>query len=329
MLPTLFALSAGVYFGNTRTQAVMNDDFVERKAVIARADAIVDNATLSATLRAKVESVKAGDSEKEEVDEDLLSPENLIEYKGRRRFMNEYRRELSSAEQVQALGKGTYWEATVYRSKEALDSLGSTPIFAALMGFPTFMIGYWFIASGVIRRPKEHLGIFKVMAWVGLGFGLLMGTSSLLVMAHPISESVIEARAASQVMFMVSQFFMTAGYVGAIVLAALTIRGKRWLSWLAPLGRMALTNYIMHSVILSSIFFGYAGGMFGEISRGPQVLIVVAIITGQAVLSAWWLNRYKFGPLEWLWRTLTYMKVQPMRIEDRESNVPTQSATTS
>ncbi len=77
---------------------------------------------------------------------------------------------------------------------------------------------------------------------------------------------------------------------------------------------MALTNYISHSIILTSIFYGYAGGMFGQIGRAPQVLIVAVIIIFQLRLSSWWLKRYQFGPLEWLWRSLTYKKIQPMRI---------------
>ena len=80
------------------------------------------------------------------------------------------------------------------------------------------------------------------------------------------------------------------------------------------MGRMALTNYIMHTVILASIFHGYALGYYGEIGRGPQLLIVVAILIMQMYLSTWWLGRYRFGPLEWVWRSLTYKSIQPMKI---------------
>jgi uncharacterized protein len=82
----------------------------------------------------------------------------------------------------------------------------------------------------------------------------------------------------------------------------------------APMGRMALTNYIMQTVILAAIFHGYAGGLFGQVARAPQMLIVIAILVIQLYFSTWWLNRYRFGPLEWLWRSLTYMSLQPMRI---------------
>jgi uncharacterized protein len=70
----------------------------------------------------------------------------------------------------------------------------------------------------------------------------------------------------------------------------------------------------MDTVILVVIFHGYAGGLFGQISRAPQMLIVTAIVIFQFYFSGWWLARFRFGPLEWLWRSLTYKSVQPMRI---------------
>ena len=80
------------------------------------------------------------------------------------------------------------------------------------------------------------------------------------------------------------------------------------------MGRMALTNYIMHSLILTSIFYGYAGGFYGEISRALHMLIVLAIVLIQIQVSRWWLTHYQFGPLEWLWRSITYKKWQSFRV---------------
>jgi uncharacterized membrane protein YeiB len=177
------------------------------------------------------------------------------------------------------------------------------------------MVGYWFIASGVMRRPKEHIGLFKALMWVGLSVGLVVNAGPLILMVNPAREFAVEVEAVGGTLFMFGQGFMTAGYIGAIVLMCLTLRGKKMLSWLAPMGRMALTNYIMHSAILSTIFYGYGWAMFGQIQRGSQVGMVVAIILFQAIFSAIWLKFFKFGPLEWLWRSLTYLKFQPMRVE--------------
>ena len=81
---------------------------------------------------------------------------------------------------------------------------------------------------------------------------------------------------------------------------------------LANVGRMALTNYLLQTIIATSIFYGHGLGYFGQVSRVGQILIVLAIWALQIPLSSWWLKRFRFGPFEWLWRTLSYMKPQPM-----------------
>jgi len=105
-----------------------------------------------------------------------------------------------------------------------------------------------------------------------------------------------------------------AGYLGVIVLMLGSDKWVARLRRLAPMGRMALTNYIMQTLILSLIFHGYAGGLWGQVSRAPQLLLVVGILVFQGFVSAWWLRRFRFGPLEWLWRSATYKSLQPMRL---------------
>ena len=82
---------------------------------------------------------------------------------------------------------------------------------------------------------------------------------------------------------------------------------------LAAVGRMAFTNYLLQSVICTLIFYGHGLGYFGEVERGGQILIVFSVWIALIILSNLWLSRFRFGPVEWLWRTLTYLKPQPMR----------------
>ena len=81
----------------------------------------------------------------------------------------------------------------------------------------------------------------------------------------------------------------------------------------AAVGRMAFTNYLLHSIILTTVFYGYGFGLYGTIPRIWQMGFVVAVIGFQLWLSPWWLARFRFGPAEWLWRSLTYWRLQPMR----------------
>ena len=81
----------------------------------------------------------------------------------------------------------------------------------------------------------------------------------------------------------------------------------------SAVGRMAFTNYITQSVICTLVFYGHGFGQFGQFERWEMYLLVLGVWTLLLIVSPWWLARYRFGPLEWLWRTLTYMKFQPMR----------------
>jgi uncharacterized protein len=85
------------------------------------------------------------------------------------------------------------------------------------------------------------------------------------------------------------------------------------LGHLAPVGRMALTNYLTHSVLYLFVFSGVGLGLYGEVGPALCVVIAVAIFGAQMAFSRWWLSRYRFGPAEWVWRTLTYGQLQPMR----------------
>jgi uncharacterized protein len=82
---------------------------------------------------------------------------------------------------------------------------------------------------------------------------------------------------------------------------------------LEAVGRMAFTNYIMHSVICSLFFFGYGLNYYGELALHQLFYVVAAIWILQLILSPIWLRHFLFGPLEWLWRSLTYWRVQPMK----------------
>ncbi|MFG0283389.1 MAG: DUF418 domain-containing protein [Phycisphaerales bacterium JB039] len=82
---------------------------------------------------------------------------------------------------------------------------------------------------------------------------------------------------------------------------------------LARVGQMAFTNYLMQSILCSLIFYGWGLGLAGDVSRLQQELVVLGIWIVQIAWSVWWLRRFRFGPAEWLWRSLTYWKPQPMR----------------
>src|SRR5690606_22496622 len=104
------------------------------------------------------------------------------------------------------------------------------------------------------------------------------------------------------------------GYV--VLLGALfRSRGAGGLArWLAPAGRMALTNYLLQSVVSTLVFYNYGLGYFGQMPRAWQAVFALLLFVLQVIFSHAWLARFRFGPMEWLWRSATYLRPQPMRL---------------
>lgn len=83
---------------------------------------------------------------------------------------------------------------------------------------------------------------------------------------------------------------------------------RRLLAFLAPAGRMALTDYLLQTIICVSIFYGYGFGQFGRAGAGAATLIALAILLFQVLMSALWLKHFSYGLMEWIWRQLTYRR---------------------
>lgn len=155
---------------------------------------------------------------------------------------------------------------------------------------------------------------FVYKSFVGIGVGLAL---PITVLAFWLSYQ------AGWRNFWIHQFSMqvinwvgvvvSLGWMGIVVLSCHA--GCR--SWLgqafAAVGRMALSNYLLHSLICTFIFYGYGLGLYGSVERVGQVGIVMGIWAFQLLISPLWLRHFRFGPAEWLWRTLSYGKLQPMR----------------
>ena len=107
--------------------------------------------------------------------------------------------------------------------------------------------------------------------------------------------------------------FVASGWVGIIMLVCRSGVAPTLTCGLAATGQMAFTNYLLQTVICTTIFYGHGFGLFGKVERLEQILIVLAVWVVLLVLSPVWLRYFRFGPAEWLWRCLTYMKAQPMR----------------
>ncbi len=167
------------------------------------------------------------------------------------------------------------------------------------------LLGAFVWRSGVIARAETQRGLFWGTAAVALLLGVILSVLADGVVA-PLGRGVWVAEALARVTLAI-------GYAALVVWI---VTGRRWrwlLAWAAPVGRMAFTNYVMQSVVLGLLFYGYGLGLMGRLGVAAGFGIAVAIYVAQVLVSEHWLRNHQFGPLEWLWRTLTYGRHQPWR----------------
>lgn len=113
--------------------------------------------------------------------------------------------------------------------------------------------------------------------------------------------------------FIIGALGLSAAYVSGLCLLSLHQSGVKWLAPLAQIRRMALTNYVLQSVICSFLFNGYGLGLYEKVGAAELLAFTLGIFISQVWLSNWWLARFQFGPLEWVWRALTYLQKPAFR----------------
>lgn len=176
-----------------------------------------------------------------------------------------------------------------------------------------FLLGLWAGRRRLFEDVEGSLPLLRrVRAW-----GLALGLGGSLIVAlvtkriNPFAPSA--AAAGFTVAYLVGHTALCLCYVSALTLLA---RGEAWrrrLAALAPVGRTALSNYLLQSIVATLIFYPYGLGLYGRVGPARGLLLAAAIYAVQVPLSAGWLKRFRFGPAEWVWRSLTYGRAQPMR----------------
>jgi uncharacterized protein len=191
---------------------------------------------------------------------------------------------------------------------------------SGLAVFAMFLIGFSVGRSGILRDIPGHAApIARVLAW-GLGFGL-SAMAAERVLAVTAGYTIFRSQQAGpgvqfagDLIFAIGIAALALGYAATIILAAQTPRGRAVLAPLAGVGRLALTVYLTQTMIFSTLFYGYGFGQVFRLGPGIVTAWAVVIFAVQVVVCQWWSRRFRFGPMEWLWRSLTYLKWQPLSL---------------
>ena len=181
--------------------------------------------------------------------------------------------------------------------------------------FAFFLIGLIVGRSGFFKRFREEQKLMKkvlIYAIIGfvVGFGIMAG--GFASMGTEFNMKSWNAMIGFTGMDLVNTA-MTIIYIVLFTMWFKKAKGEKLLSKFAPYGRMALTNYVFQSIVFTFILFGWGLGLLGELRQLYTFLIAFVFIALQMWISKLWLKHFKYGPLEWLWRSLTFFKVFPFK----------------
>jgi uncharacterized protein len=181
-----------------------------------------------------------------------------------------------------------------------------------------FLLGLWAGRRRLFHDAPQHLPFFRRLFGWSLVAGVLASGVGVLV-GQLFSRKIINPETLPWLPFALApvrhlaELGMATAYVSGITLLFQRDAWKRRLAVLAPVGRMALTNYLLESVLGVLLFYGYGLGLMGKLGSAAQLALALGLFALQILFSHLWLARFRFGPAEWLWRSLTYGKAQPMR----------------
>ena len=215
---------------------------------------------------------------------------------------------------IDAYARGTFGQIFLMRAQEWATVNSFVFFLTRILGI--FLFGLYIWRQGYLRQPAEHLNWWHRARTIGLSVGL---AGNLLWVGidwvwHP---NPMQPTLLTIVLFTLQSLALPAlslGYVSTIVLWWQNPLWQRRLMPFSYVGRMALTNYLLQSLICTTIFYSYGLGLYGRVGPLADFFLGVVIYGSQVPFSRWWLSSHRYGPMEWVWRRLTYGPVRPATV---------------
>jgi uncharacterized protein len=182
-----------------------------------------------------------------------------------------------------------------------------------------FLIGHWVGRRDYLTHPGRYLPGYRRLLRFALPTGLIVCGIGILLELHERSAWLAgfdSIGSFADAIHLLGTPFLACGYLCAIVLGLNATGARRWLLAFAPVGRMALTNYLAQTLVYAWVLFGVGPGLglAGRLGTLSVTAIVTIGFAAQIAFSHWWLARFRFGPAEWLWRALTYGEWPRLRL---------------
>jgi uncharacterized protein len=189
--------------------------------------------------------------------------------------------------------------------------------------FAMFLLGLYAGRRRVFHDIPTHMPLIRNVFWWGVSTGLVcMGAERILnaTTGYEVfgeQQATIVPQFFGDIIFAYGSTLLALGYAAGITLLAQHDRGKRLLAPLGAAGRMALTVYLSGSIMFGTLFYGFAFGKAFYLGPAAVTGYAVLFFAIQILFAVWWTKRFRFGPMEWLWRALTYLKFPPMRLREQ------------
>lgn len=237
-----------------------------------------------------------------------LSPEVREAARQWQQFAQDFQPDSSQIATELAQRRASYASAFVWNIQQASEMLLVVlPLFLFWDALAMMLLGMALYKYGVLQGTRDYHFYFRLMV-----SGFFVG---LLVNSYEVGRAVadefalLSVFAQMQPTYHLGRLGMALGYIGLFFCLAQWGIGMRLRQRLAAAGRMALTNYLLQSLICAVLFTGLGFSLVGELLRWQSYGVVITIWLLQLWFSTWWMDRYRFGPAEWLWRGLTYGKL--------------------
>jgi uncharacterized protein len=173
-------------------------------------------------------------------------------------------------------------------------------------------IGMALFKMGVLGATRSFR-LYWLIVLIGYGIGIPLNSYTAAVCIRTNFDPVVQDW--TYATYDLGRLTVALGHLGVVMLLC-KAGVLRWLTTsLGAIGQMAFSNYVFHSVVTAFIFTGYGFALYGKLERYQLYYVVFGIWIVQLIVSPIWLRHYRFGPLEWCWRSLTYLKRAPMRLQ--------------
>ncbi len=231
--------------------------------------------------------------------------------------LSRVQREEKARQELRIYGQGSYVEMTQNRAEGFREAYtqGWGYLFMCQMGV-TLLLGFYAGRRRFFRDLPAHLPLIRRVFWWGLASGLSCALffATAHALRNPDQDRPTLLGLAGSIAYQLNRPLLSLVYIAGIVLLSERMTWRSRFGPLAAVGRMPLTNYLMQSVIATTIFYHYGFGLFGQVGPAVGLLISLGIYAVQVLYSGWWMARFRFGPLEWLWRAVTYGYFPPLTL---------------